>query len=66
MWEWFVRPTLFLQFHQPRDQLIADRGFTMVEEFVKQLSPKEIEVYRKIGHWVVKKNIYYSSGPIGN
>jgi len=64
MWEWFVRPTLFLQFHQPRDQLLADRGFTMVEEFVtgcvaellipsftkgkKQLSPKEIEVYRKI------------------
>ncbi|KAK2139923.1 hypothetical protein LSH36_1555g00000 [Paralvinella palmiformis] len=41
-----VRASDFIssKFHQPCDQLLADRGFTMVEEFVKQLSPKEVEV----------------------
>ena len=61
-----VRASDFIssKFHQPRDQLLADRGFTMVEEFAigcgaellipsfakgkKQLSPKEVEVSRKI------------------
>ncbi len=56
----FISP----KYHQPRDQLLADRGFTLVEEFVvscgaellipsftkgkKQLSPKEVEVSRSI------------------
>jgi len=61
-----VRASDFIssKFHQPRDQLLADRGFTMVEELVigcgaelliqsftkdkKQLSPKEVEASRKI------------------
>ena len=52
------------KYHQPHDQLLADHGFTMVEEFVvtcgaewlipsftkgkKQLSPKEVEISRNI------------------
>ena len=56
----FISP----KYHQPRDQLLADRGFPLVEEFVvscgaellipsftkgkKQLSPKEVEVSRSI------------------
>ena len=61
-----VRASDFIssKYHQLRDQLLADRGFTMVEEFVvtcgaewlipsftkgkKQLSPKEVEVSRNI------------------
>lgn len=61
-----VRASDFIssKYHQPHDQLLADRGFTMVEEFVvacgaellipsftkgkKQLSPKDVEVSRNI------------------
>ncbi|KAK2141067.1 hypothetical protein LSH36_1171g00017, partial [Paralvinella palmiformis] len=71
-----VRASDFIssKFHQPRDQLLADRGFTMVEELKKQLSPKEVEASRKISSVRIHiervigllKTIYYSSGAIGN